>query len=42
MYHVRFFVFDGGDYVAELVDSPWKFLKFWLKMVHSESIYTIN
>ena len=21
-------VFDGGDYVAELVDSPRKFLKF--------------
>ena len=36
---LRFFIFfDGGDYVAELVDSPRKFFKFWLQMVHSESI----
>ena len=33
-----FFVFARGDYVAELVDSPRKFFKFWLQMVHSESI----
>ena len=32
------FCFWWGDYVAELVDSPRKFLKFWLQMVHSESI----
>ena len=38
---LRFFVFDGGDYVAELVDSPQEIFKFliangafWINLDH--------